>query len=88
MGFSNWTESIWVFLLLGIEAMKAYRANPSFKVGPYSIPTWTSPIGILLAMAALVPSSSFLGHLSGLVVGYLCKSCCTHGVATRCADKV
>ncbi|KAK0750457.1 Gaa1-like protein [Schizothecium vesticola] len=64
--------SIWVFLLLGIEAMKAYRANPSFKVGPYSIPTWTSPIGILLAMAALVPSSSFLGHLSGLVVGYLC----------------
>ena len=74
--------------MLGIEAMKAYRANPSFKVGPYSIPTWTSPIGILLAMAALVPSSSFLGHLSGLVVGYLCKSFFLQEVAVRCADKV
>ena len=25
------TVSVWVFVLLGIEAMKAYRANPSFR---------------------------------------------------------
>ncbi|KAK0611165.1 Gaa1-like protein [Immersiella caudata] len=64
--------SIWVFLLLGIEAIRTYKLNPYLVVGTHNIPTWTSPIAILLCVAALVPSSSFLGHLCGLAVGYFC----------------
>ncbi|KAK4194982.1 rhomboid protein 2 [Triangularia verruculosa] len=62
--------SMWVFLLLAVEAIKTYKVNPRFVIGTYSIPTWTTPIGLLFAMAVLVPSSSFLGHAAGLVVGY------------------
>ncbi|KAH8887060.1 rhomboid family protein [Thozetella sp. PMI_491] len=64
--------SIWVFLLLGIEAMRTYKANPHFVLAGYSIPTWVSPLAIVLFVAALVPSTSFLGHLCGLAVGYIC----------------
>ncbi|KAK1753514.1 rhomboid protein 2 [Echria macrotheca] len=64
--------SIWVFLLLGIEAIRTYKMNPYLVVGTHNIPTWTTPIALLLCVAALVPSSSFLGHLSGLAVGYFC----------------
>ncbi|KAK4187828.1 putative rhomboid protein 2 [Podospora australis] len=63
--------SMWVFVLLGMEAMRTSKHNPKFVIGTWSIPTWTTPIAILLATAALVPSSSFLGHLCGLVVGYV-----------------
>ncbi|CAP49272.1 uncharacterized protein PODANS_5_5980 [Podospora anserina S mat+] len=62
--------SMWVFLLLGVEAVKTYKVNPNFVIGTYSIPTWTTPIGVLFAMAVLVPSSSFWGHAAGLVIGY------------------
>ncbi|KAK3984948.1 putative rhomboid protein 2 [Cladorrhinum sp. PSN332] len=62
--------SMWVFTLLGLEAMRTYKHNPTFVLAGYSIPTWTTPIGILFVVAALVPSSSFLGHAAGLGVGY------------------
>lgn len=62
--------SMWVFVLLGIEAIRTNKLNPKFIIGTWSIPTWTTPIAILLATAALFPSSSILGHLCGLVVGY------------------
>lgn len=29
--YANWFHSVWVFVLLGVEAMKAYRANPYFR---------------------------------------------------------
>ncbi|KAK3376016.1 GPI transamidase-like protein [Lasiosphaeria ovina] len=64
--------SMWVFLLLGMEAIRTYKVNPYLVVATHNIPTWTTPIALLLCVAALVPSSSFLGHLSGLVVGYVC----------------
>ncbi|KAK3690031.1 hypothetical protein B0T22DRAFT_375671 [Podospora appendiculata] len=63
--------SIWVFLLLGVEAIRTYKANPYFVVSTYSIPTWTSPLAVVLVTYALVPSSSMLGHLCGLGVGYV-----------------
>ncbi len=63
---------MWVFLLLGIEAIRTYRVNPYLVIATYNIPTWTSPIALLLCISALVPSSSFLGHVAGLVVGYTC----------------
>lgn len=66
--------SIWVFLLLGIEAIRTYRVNPTFHVGSYAqVPTWTTPLVLALLTTFLVPNASFLGHLCGLAVGYLCK---------------
>jgi hypothetical protein len=66
--------SVWVFLLLGIEAIRTYRANPHLVIATYNIPTWATPLLLVLFMAALVPSSSFLGHLCGLGMGYFCTS--------------
>ncbi|ETS84039.1 Rhomboid protein 2 [Pestalotiopsis fici W106-1] len=64
-------SSFWVFLLLSIEAIRTYKTNPFFVIGPYHIPTWTTPLVIELVTAALIPSSSLLGHLCGIAVGYL-----------------
>lgn len=65
--------SMWVFLLLGMEAIRTYKTNPSFTISTYNIPTWITPLLLVVVTAALLPSSSFLGHLAGLLVGYGCK---------------
>jgi glycosylphosphatidylinositol transamidase len=66
-------SSIWIFLLLGIEAIKTYRTNPHFTVGTVQIPTWTTPLVLALFIKFLIPHTSLLGHLCGLSIGYLCK---------------
>lgn len=63
--------SIWVFLLLGMEAIRTYKTNPHLVIGTHQVPTWTTPLVMILVVAALVPSTSLLGHLSGVSVGYL-----------------
>ncbi|PHH70192.1 hypothetical protein CDD83_5501 [Cordyceps sp. RAO-2017] len=63
--------SIWVFLLLGMEAIRTYKSNPHLVIGTYYIPTWTSPLLIIIVVAALIPNTSLLGHLCGVVVGYI-----------------
>ncbi|RYP80229.1 hypothetical protein DL769_002587 [Monosporascus sp. CRB-8-3] len=63
--------SIWVFLLLGIEAIRTYKTNPYLVIGTHNIPTWVSPLVMVVVVKALVPSSSFFGHLSGVATGYL-----------------
>ncbi|KAL2134619.1 hypothetical protein VTI74DRAFT_11361 [Chaetomium olivicolor] len=63
--------SIWVFLLLAMEAVRASKVNPYFAIAGTNIPTWTPPLIMVLLMAFLVPSSSALGHFAGLVVGYI-----------------
>lgn len=63
--------SVWVFVLLGAEAMKAFRASPTFGIGPYHVPTWTTPILLLVFVSILVPNTSFLGHICSLGVGYI-----------------
>jgi len=63
--------SVWVFLLLGNEAIKTYRSNPYFSIGSYKIPTWTTPLILSVFLSALIPGVSFLGHLCGLATGYL-----------------
>ncbi|KFY03423.1 hypothetical protein O988_01476 [Pseudogymnoascus sp. VKM F-3808] len=63
--------SLWVFLLLGMEAIKTYRTNPHFKVGTVQVPTWTTPLVLAVFISVLVKHTSFLGHLCGLAVGYL-----------------
>ncbi|KAF2144649.1 uncharacterized protein K452DRAFT_266638 [Aplosporella prunicola CBS 121167] len=63
--------SVWVFLLLSAEAVVTHRANPSFAIGPYKIPTWTTPLIFIVITSALVPGTSLLGHLCGALIGYL-----------------
>lgn len=66
--------SVWFFLLLGMEAIRTYKTNPHFTIATYNIPTWTTPLFLVVVTSALVPSSSLLGHVCGLVVGYICTS--------------
>ncbi|KAF2788395.1 rhomboid protein 2 [Melanomma pulvis-pyrius CBS 109.77] len=66
--------SIWVFLLLSAEAMKTHKTNPNFSIGPYKIPTWTTPLILVLITSFLVPNVSLIGHLCGAGIGYLWAS--------------
>ncbi|OLN87702.1 Rhomboid protein 2 [Colletotrichum chlorophyti] len=63
--------SIWIFLLLGVEAIRTWKTNPYLTIATYSIPTWTTPLVLALVTTALVPGVSLLGHLCGVLVGYL-----------------
>ncbi|KAL5334735.1 hypothetical protein BJX70DRAFT_377347 [Aspergillus crustosus] len=63
--------SVWVFLLLGSEAIRTYKSNPHFSIGDFKIPTWTSPLFICLVVWMLVAQTSFLGHLCSILIGYL-----------------
>jgi len=62
--------SIWVFTLLAVEAVKTYKSNPFFLLGDIKIPTWTTPLVLVLFVSVLIPNTSFLGHLCGLLFGY------------------
>lgn len=66
--------SIWVFLLLSSEAFKTHKTNPHFNIGPYKIPTWTTPLILVVVVSALVPNVSLIGHLCGAGIGYLWAS--------------
>ncbi|RDW73884.1 rhomboid protein 2 [Coleophoma crateriformis] len=62
--------SIWVFTLLAMEAVKTFKTNPYFILGTTQIPTWITPMVLVLFTSVLVPHTSFLGHICGLIVGY------------------
>lgn len=84
------SDSVWVFLLLSAEVMKQHKTNPNFRyvwlqcqpyfrltfnsIGPYKIPTWTTPLILVLVTSILVPNVSFIGHLCGAGIGYLWAS--------------
>jgi len=68
-----YTNSIWVFTLLAVEAVKTYRSNPHFMLGDLKIPTWITPLVLVLFVSVLIPNTSFLGHVCGLLFGYGCK---------------
>ncbi|ROT37906.1 rhomboid family protein [Sodiomyces alkalinus F11] len=63
--------SLWVFLLLGVEAIRTFKSNPYLTLATWQIPTWTMPLIMVVAVTALVPGTSFLGHLCSVCVGYL-----------------
>ncbi|MCJ1372961.1 putative rhomboid protease [Loxospora ochrophaea] len=63
--------SVWIFVLLGVEAIKTFKTNPYFTLSTYHIPTWLTPLLILLFTTALIPNTSFLAHLSCVATGYL-----------------
>ncbi|TVY71534.1 Rhomboid protein [Lachnellula suecica] len=62
--------SIWVFTLLAMEAVKTYKSNPHFQLGTVQIPTWVTPLVMVLFVSFLIPNTSFLGHICGLAFGY------------------
>ncbi|KAF2242152.1 hypothetical protein BU26DRAFT_524780 [Trematosphaeria pertusa] len=64
-------SSVWVFLLLSAEAMKTHKTNPNFSIGPYKIPTWCTPLLLILLTSFLIPRVSLIGHLCGAAIGYL-----------------
>ncbi|RWA04228.1 hypothetical protein EKO27_g10876 [Xylaria grammica] len=64
--------SIWVFLLLGMEGVRTFKTNPYLVIGTYHVPTWTTPLFMTVFVQAIVPGTSFLGHLCGVGTGYLC----------------
>lgn len=66
-------SSIWVFTLLAMEAVKTFKTNPYFTLGTTQIPTWITPLVLVLFTSFLIPHTSFLGHVCGLLVGYGCK---------------
>lgn len=66
--------SIWVFTLLAVEAVKTSKTSPTFAIGTYKIPTWTTPFIAVLLVSFIVPNTSLLGHLCGMVFGYGCMS--------------
>jgi hypothetical protein len=43
------------------------------SIGPYKIPTWTTPLMLVVVISILVPGVSLIGHLCGTGIGYLCK---------------
>ncbi|KAI3319029.1 rhomboid family protein [Xylariaceae sp. AK1471] len=63
--------SIWVFLLLGMEGVRTYKTNPYLVIGTHHVPTWTTPLLMVLVVEALIPGTSFIGHLCGVGTGYL-----------------
>ena len=75
------SRSLWVFMLLGIEAIKTYRVNPYFTIGTNQIPTWTTPLILALFVTFLIPNTSLLGHLCGIVIGYICECLCFNQIA-------
>lgn len=38
------------------------------------IPTWITPLALIVVTSVLLPNTSFLGHLCAVTVGYLCES--------------
>lgn len=54
-----------------MEAIRTYKQNPYLVIGTYQLPTWTTPLLMIVVVAALLPSTSLLGHLCGVGVGYI-----------------
>ena len=43
------------------------------SISTYRIPTWTTPLVGLIFVTALVPNTSFLGHVCSVATGYICE---------------
>ncbi|KAL7774581.1 hypothetical protein CFE70_005494 [Pyrenophora teres f. teres 0-1] len=59
---------------LPLAIFHAPYANLSGSVGPYKIPTWTTPLILIVLTSILVPYVSLVGHLCGAGLGYLWAS--------------
>lgn len=67
-----------LFGLLSIESIRGGISNAT-KVSLYGIvnvPKWTVPWCLVALMYILIPTSSLLGHISGIVAGYIFRITC------------
>ncbi|PRT52869.1 Rhomboid protein 2 [Wickerhamiella sorbophila] len=61
----------WVFTWLAYFAWKQHEVNPKITLaGRIPMLTWATPLIPLVLSAIVFPSSSLLGHVLGLLVGY------------------
>lgn len=64
-------SSAWIFSFMGYWAIRESSKQPTTQLAPNLIvPTWVLPIIYLVVIAVIIPSSSFIGHLLGLVAGW------------------
>eukprot|EP00455_Lapot_gusevi_P015793 TRINITY_DN18049_c0_g1_i2.p1 TRINITY_DN18049_c0_g1~~TRINITY_DN18049_c0_g1_i2.p1 ORF type:complete len:218 (-),score=19.95 TRINITY_DN18049_c0_g1_i2:95-709(-) len=59
-----------VFGWMTIESM-AFRGTYMTMLGLFAIPSEFAPFFSLLVTQLIVPNASFIGHLSGILIGYL-----------------
>lgn len=52
------------------------------RISTMRIPTWITPIALIVVTSVLLPNTSFLGHLCAVTVGYLCKSAISYSKST------
>ncbi|KAJ4536035.1 putative rhomboid protease [Exophiala dermatitidis] len=60
-----------IYLLLDGVILRDNTPVVGSRISGHQIPTWISPLVILVVTSALIPNTSFLGHLSGCITGYL-----------------
>ncbi|CAN6617011.1 rhomboid-type serine protease 2 [Trichomonascus vanleenenianus] len=65
-------SSGWIFSFFGFFTLKEYRSGQKvWKITNNSaLPTWSMPVIALVVIAIIIPGSSFLGHLLGLLAGW------------------
>lgn len=71
----------------GVSWSEVYRSEADFyRVAGTKIPTWITPLVLIVVTSVLIPNTSFLGHMCAVTVGYLCKSSSdSHkGLSLRC----
>ena len=44
----------------------------SDRIASAKVPTWITPLALIVVTSVLIPGSSFLGHLCAVTIGYLC----------------
>jgi len=60
----------WVFILLTVETVRQQHALSHLNIYGLNIPTWSVPFILLVVTSVLVPSSSIIGHLAHIAVGF------------------
>jgi glycosylphosphatidylinositol transamidase len=64
--------SVWALLLFSSSIFQASRTTPDISIPSttYRLPTLAIPFVLILLTALLVPHTSILGHICGMVMGF------------------
>jgi hypothetical protein len=70
-GIAN-RRSVWGLLLFSSAIYQASRATPDVSIPSttYRLPTLAIPFILILLTAVLVPHTSILGHICGMIIGF------------------
>ena len=65
-------RSVWALLLFSSSIFQASRTTPDISIPSttYRLPTLAIPFLLILLTAILVPHTSILGHICGMVIGF------------------